>query len=198
MLGDSLMITPVLVQGATTVNGVFPGVGKGEVWYDWYTQSAVNVSANQNLTIDAPLGHIPVYIRGNSVLPLQEAALTTRDARTTPWSLITALSLNGTATGSVYIDDGESLVPNATLFVEFTAASSALHASAKGAFKDTNPLANVTVLGVKNTVSRVSLDNATISSGWSYDSTTQVLAVTGLGNRTSAGAFAKNWTLTWS
>lgn len=118
MLGSSLMITPVLDQGATTVEGVFPGAGKGEVWYDWYTQSAVNVSAGQNLTIDAPLGHIPVYIRGGSVLPLQGFALTTREARTQPWSLLTALSLNGTAEGNLYVDDGESLVPNATLFVE--------------------------------------------------------------------------------
>lgn len=118
MLGDSLMVTPVLEQGAATVGGVFPGVGAGEVWYDWYTQSVVNVSANQNLTIDAPLGHIPVYIRGGGVLPLQGFALTTREARTQPWALITALSLNGTANGSLYVDDGESLVPNATLFVE--------------------------------------------------------------------------------
>lgn len=118
MLGSALMITPVLVQGATTVNGVFPGVGKGEVWYDWYTQSVMNVSAGQNVTIDAPLGHIPVYIRGGSVLPLQGFALTTREARTQPWSLLTALSMEGTANGSLYVDDGESLSPNATLFVD--------------------------------------------------------------------------------
>lgn len=147
MLGSSLMITPVLVQGAASVDGVFPGAGKGEVWYDWYTQSAMNVSAGQNVTIDAPLGHIPVYVRGGSVLPLQGFALTTREARKQPWSLLTALSLNGTAQGSLYVDDGESLVPNATLFVEFSVASSALHASASGLFKDANALANVTVLG---------------------------------------------------
>lgn len=35
LLGGSLMITPVLAQGATSVGGIFPGVGKGEVWYDW-------------------------------------------------------------------------------------------------------------------------------------------------------------------
>jgi len=129
MLGSSLMITPVLEQGATTVGGVFPGAGKGEVWYDWYTQSAMNVSAGQNLTIDAPLGHIPVYIRGGSVLPLQGAALTTREARTNPWSLLAALSLNGTASGSLYVDDGESLVPNATLSIEVSSLSESwLHA----------------------------------------------------------------------
>ena len=108
----------MLDQGATTVDGVFPGLGRGEVYYDWYTLSAVNASARENVTIDAPLGHIPVYIRGNNVLPTQEPALVTRDARKNPWGIIAALSLEGSASGSLYVDDGASLAPNATLYVE--------------------------------------------------------------------------------
>ena len=108
----------MLDQGATTVDGVFPGMGRGEVYYDWYTLSAVNASAGENVTIDAPLGHIPVYIRGNNVLPTQEPALVTRDARKNPWGIIAALSLEGSASGSLYVDDGASLAPNATLYVE--------------------------------------------------------------------------------
>ncbi len=118
LLGPALMITPVLTQGATTVDGVFPGVGQGEVWYDWYTQRAVEAKAGENKTIEAPLGHIPVYVRGGYVLPQQAPALTTRDSRGNEWSLIVALDKKGTSRGSVYIDDGESLAPNATLFVE--------------------------------------------------------------------------------
>ena len=93
-------------------------MGKGEVYYDWYTLSAVNASAGENTTISAPLGHIPVYIRGNHVIPTQEPALVTRDARKNPWGVIAALSLEGSASGSLYVDDGASLVPNATLFVK--------------------------------------------------------------------------------
>lgn len=118
LLGPSLMITPVLAQGAVTVDGVFPGVGKGEVWYDWYNQTAIVAAPGQNITIDAPLGHIPVYVRGGSILPTQEPGMTTRICRSNPWGLIAASSLEGTASGSLYVDDGESLVPNATLFVE--------------------------------------------------------------------------------
>jgi alpha-glucosidase len=118
MLGDALLVTPVLVQGAGTVDGVFPGSEKGEVWYDWYNQTAVTASLGQNVTIEAPLGHIPVYIRGGKVLPIQEPGMTTRECRENPWGVIAALSLEGTASGQLYIDDGESLVPNATLLVE--------------------------------------------------------------------------------
>lgn len=117
-LGPAILVTPVLDQGATSVDGVFPGVGKGEVYYDWYTLAAVDASAGENVTIDAPLGHIPVYVRGNNVIPTQEPALVTRDARKNPWGVIAALSLEGSASGSLYVDDGASLVPNATLYVE--------------------------------------------------------------------------------
>lgn len=117
-LGPAILVTPVLAQGAKTVNGVFPGVGKGEVYYDWYNQTAVDVEPGKNTTIEAPLGHIPVYIRGGHVLPIQEAALTTRDSRKSPWGLITALGVESTARGSLYVDDGVSQVQNATLYVE--------------------------------------------------------------------------------
>lgn len=118
LFGDSLMVIPVLAQGATSVNGVFPGVGNGEVWYDWYNQSAVTAGPGQNITIDAPLGHIPVFVRGGSVLPIQEPGMTTKQCRSNPWGLIAASSLEGTAKGQLYLDDGESLLPNATSLVE--------------------------------------------------------------------------------
>ena len=121
-LGPAILVTPALDQGATTVDGVFPGVGKGECYYDWYNQSAVDVSRGANVTIDAPLGHIPVYVRGGYVVPLQEPAMVTRDARNTPWGLIVALGLEGAARGNLYVDDGESLVQKGgTLYVEVSA-----------------------------------------------------------------------------
>ncbi|PBP23596.1 glycoside hydrolase family 31 protein [Diplocarpon rosae] len=197
LVGGSLMITPVLAQGATTVDGVFPGVGKGEVWYDWYTQSAITAAPGQNVTIDAPLGHIPVYIRGGSVLPIQEAGMTTRECRSNPWGLIAATSLEGTASGQLYIDDGESLVQNSTLWVEFSLAGSTLYSSARGTYKDTNPLANITILGVSSSVSSVTLNGASLHSGWTYNSTSQVLDIKGLSNSTASGAWANDWTLKW-
>lgn len=120
LVGPAIMVTPVLVQGATSVDGVFPGTGDGTtVWYDWYNKTAVtDVSRGQNVTIDAPLGHIPVYIRGGHVVPTQEPALTTRDSRKNPWGVIVALDLQGSAKGTLYLDDGESVAPNATTLVQ--------------------------------------------------------------------------------
>ncbi|THY30913.1 putative alpha-glucosidase [Aureobasidium pullulans] len=196
MLGPSLLITPVLIPLATTVNGVFPGIKEGTVWYDWYNQTAVSVAPGANITLDAPLGHINVHIRGGSVLPQQEAALTTTASRNSSWSVIAALSAEGTATGSLYIDDGESIIQNSTLFVDFTAENDRLYASARGLWQEKNALANVTVLGVQNAPSNVTLNGQALF-GFNYNSTTKVLKVTGLQNATSSGAWANDWVLQW-
>ena len=118
LLGPSIMVVPVLEPGASSVQGVFPGVADGTIWYDWYTQERVKADAGANTTISAPLGHIPVYLRGGSVIPTQEPAMTTRDSRKNPWGLVASLDCNGKANGSLYLDDGESLKPNSTLLVD--------------------------------------------------------------------------------
>ena len=117
-LGPAILVTPVLAPNVSTVNGVFPGVGKGEVYYDWYNQSVISATAGQNVTIEAPLGHIPIYIRGGHILAMQQPAMTTTAARKTPWSILIALSLEDTASGSLYLDDGESIEPNSTLTID--------------------------------------------------------------------------------
>lgn len=198
LLGPSIMVVPVLAPLADTVNGVFPGVNQGEVWYDWYTQEAVEARPGENKTISAPLGHIPVYVRGGSVLPTQEPALTTRDARASPWALLTALNDTGAASGQLYLDDGESLVPNATMNVLFKAARSTLHAMPRGNWQELQPLANVTILGVHKKPATVTFNNQTVPfSSVNYDAASNVLAITGLQQMTSNGAWSQSWTLKW-
>ncbi|EAU39369.1 alpha-glucosidase precursor [Aspergillus terreus NIH2624] len=179
-----------------TVKGVFPGVGNGEVWYDWYTQTAVDAEPGVNKTLSAPLGHIPVFVRGGSVIPMQEPALTTTDARKTPWSLLTSLSSEGTAWGELYLDDGESVTPDETLLVTFQAAHSKLRATPKGNWEESNALANVTVLGVAKEPRNVRFNGKKISSV-AYNATSQVLSVGGLQELTGKGAWAKDWVLEW-
>ncbi|KAK8064553.1 alpha-glucosidase [Apiospora phragmitis] len=173
LLGGAVLVTPCLEQGATTVDGVFPGVGQGTVWYDWYNQTAITgVTAGQNVTIDAPLGHIPFYIKGGNVLPLQEPGLTTAAVRSSPWSVLVGL-------------DGEG------------AAAGGLKACPSGNFTDPNALANVTVMGLQQPVTTVELNGVDIGQVWTFDESLHVLRVTGLNNLTAKGAWNQEWTLTW-
>lgn len=202
MLGPSLLITPVLEPLANTVNGVFPGSSCGTIWYDWYNQSAISdeaAKAGENVTIDAPLGHIPVYVRGGSILPMQPLhdALTIRDAQTHDWTLLVALDADGLASGDLYLDDGESVQSESTLEVAFSVSNDCLSATPTGDFKNSNPLANVTVMGVDSPPSSVRLDGASVDSV-SYLRETKVLEVSGLGRMTSNGVWMKEWRLCWN
>lgn len=199
LLGDAVLVTPCLAQGADTVDGVFPGVGSGTVWYDWYNQTAVTgVAAGQNVTIAAPLGHIPVYVKGGKVVPLQQPALTTADVRKSPYSLLVALDGEGKASGGLYIDDGESIETDNSTWIDFEATSTSIKASPKGTFVESNALANVTILGVTGSPSTVQLNGEDVGSVFAFDATSQKLSITGLGALTQDGAWAQNWTLTWS
>lgn len=119
LLGPSLLITPVLEPNATKVRGVFPGVGEETRWYDWYTLEEIkDVQPQENVTMQAPLEHINVHVRGGSILPIQEPGNTTAMTKSNPYSLLIALDANESAHGTLYLDDGESIEPSETKMVE--------------------------------------------------------------------------------
>lgn len=114
MSGPAILVTPVLEALATTVRGVFPGIAQGTRWYDWYTLEEVDAVAGENRTLDAPILHQPIHIRGGYIIPIQRAGNTTKTSRLNPWSLIVALDKNGKAEGDIYLDDGINIVQEAT------------------------------------------------------------------------------------
>ena len=198
MSGPSLLITPVLVPLVTTVQGVFPGVASGTIWYDWYTLEKVDVAPGENKTLDAPLEHLNVHVRGGSIIPIQKAGNTTATSRKSSWSLLIALDANGEAQGSLYLDDGVSLVPNAIKEIEvrtlacaecrrfanqlqLSFANNTLSTSVSGSFDDELPLANVTIAGLKSNCSSVSVGGYEAGQA-TYNATSQTLYVTGLGS----------------
>ncbi|KAJ9620482.1 hypothetical protein H2203_007688 [Taxawa tesnikishii (nom. ined.)] len=134
MLGPSLLITPVLQPNVNYTQGVFPGIAEGELWYDWYTLQPMQVQPQENLTLDAPLTHINVHVRGGSVLPLQLPGNTTATTKNNPYSLLIALDKNGEAAGSLYLDDGVSLIQNATKLVQFQYSQNTLTTSIQGTY----------------------------------------------------------------
>jgi alpha-glucosidase len=64
MLGPSLLVAPVIQQGATARVVYLPA---GSNWIDYYSDT--NYSGGQNVTVNAPLERIPVFVRAGSILP---------------------------------------------------------------------------------------------------------------------------------
>ena len=118
-LGDTgLLVHPVTAESVSKVDVYLPP--DGQTYFDYFTfmpysapkptiPSATTSATGRTITIDAPLSKIPLLVRGGSIIPRKDrprrsSALMKYD----PYTLLVTLSSTGTATGSLYIDDGES------------------------------------------------------------------------------------------
>jgi alpha-glucosidase len=105
LLGPGVLVSPVLEPHATTVDAYFPA-GR---WFSIYDYSlAVATQTGKRVKLPALADAANVHGAGGSILPLQKQALTTSRARQSEFRLLVALAENGTASGSLFLDDGES------------------------------------------------------------------------------------------
>jgi len=114
--GPSILVSPVTEENSTSVTIYLPN----DVFYDFFTRQAVS-GTGSTLTLDnVGFSQIPVHIRGGTVLPLRvDGASTIADLRKLDFELVIAPGVDGTATGSLYLDDGESLVQKGVSMVSF-------------------------------------------------------------------------------
>lgn len=66
LLGDSLLVAPVVTAGASSRDVTVPA----GLWYDFWTDRPVKGPDRPNL--EAPLGRIPLLVRAGTVLPLED------------------------------------------------------------------------------------------------------------------------------
>ncbi len=104
MWGTGLLISPVLTEGSTSVNAYFPNARV----YNYFNGAEENVRGGF-VNIETPLDKINVHVVGGNVIPTQEPAVNTQISRNNPFGLIVALDESGTATGSLFYDDGDSI-----------------------------------------------------------------------------------------
>lgn len=200
MSGPAILVTPVLAPLAVTVDGVFPGVGKGTRWYDYYNLTEVVAAPGQNVTLAAPLTHQPVHVRGGYIIPQQRPGNTTTTTRKSPYTLLVALDSNSSAKGDLYLDDGISLIQPATKTVQLAFSANKLSANISGAYNDGLPLANLTFAGLRGprpSGVKVTLDGvrqSTAGVAVAYGAPGAVY-VTGLEQATRAGVWSGNLTV---
>ncbi|KAG0586204.1 hypothetical protein KC19_2G072100 [Ceratodon purpureus] len=107
LIGNHILVSPVITANATTVDAYFP---KG-TWYNMFDHSQV-VSKGETLTLQAPWDVVNVHVHEGAIIPMQEGALTSTEARKTPFTLVVALpsnSLLSSASGDVFLDNGEEI-----------------------------------------------------------------------------------------
>ena len=62
------------------------------VWYSLWDDETIDAGdEGATKTLLAPLGDVPVHARGGSIVPMQQAALVTRDVMTSPLRLLVHL-----------------------------------------------------------------------------------------------------------
>ncbi|OJJ45732.1 hypothetical protein ASPZODRAFT_133597 [Penicilliopsis zonata CBS 506.65] len=167
--GDAILVSPVTEADSTSVEAYFPD----DIFYDWYTGLALRGrGANQTIT-NVGLTQIPLHIRGGSIVPVRsESANTTAAVRQRGFTLLIAPGLDGTATGSLYIDDGDSVEQAATLEVRFNFNNGTLTMDGSFAYRAGVKIEAVTLLG------QVSAPRSHLSEGRVYNATSQSITVT--------------------
>lgn len=115
-LGDALLISPVTTDYSDTVTFYLPQ----DVWYDFWTHERVE-SEGKNVT-KSGLGtdEIPVHVRGGTIIPLRaSSANTTAALRRQEFTVLVAPAADGTASGRLYLDEGEKIQQDAVSEIEF-------------------------------------------------------------------------------
>ncbi|XP_060052707.1 maltase-glucoamylase isoform X2 [Erinaceus europaeus] len=104
LLGPAFLVSPVLEAGARNVSAYFPRAR----WYDYYTGVDTG-KRGEWVTLDAPLEHINLHVRGGYILPWQEPEQNTFLSRQNYMGYKVALDDDGTAQGWLFWDDGKSI-----------------------------------------------------------------------------------------
>ncbi|XP_037546300.1 lysosomal alpha-glucosidase [Nematolebias whitei] len=188
--GKSLLVTPVLDPGVDYVDGYFP---EG-VWYDYFTGDSVR-SKGEVLRLDAPLDKINVHLREGSVVPTQAPNLTLWISSGQPLHLVSALSDDGSASGDLFWDDGETVntyETNQYTYVIFSVAqnmmtSQVLHSQQEASFLT---VGSASFYGVQEKPNKVLVNFQDVPFTYRVN---QVLSVTDLGLN-----LIQNFTISWT
>jgi alpha-glucosidase (family GH31 glycosyl hydrolase) len=207
LLGTDILVSPVVKPETYSVNAYFPA----GVWYNLFNPSQVIHANNSYHELPAPLDTINAHVRSGSIIPMQDLAPSTTQARKTPYTLLIAMEpeasfsvVDATASGELFIDDDDTIVmeikEGTGTFVEFQATRSfggqyVLKAGVKeGAYavKQGFMLQTISVLGVQAAPSLVKVNGKAETVNVTFDDNALSLTLTNLNL-----PIGKNFEVTW-
>jgi alpha-D-xyloside xylohydrolase len=102
MFGPAFLVAPVLEAGITQAK-VYAPQSKGG-WFDWW--NGQHIASGTNVTIDAPIGEVPLLVRAGSIVPFGAVEQYTGEKKDAPLELRIYPGADGHFT--LYADDGTS------------------------------------------------------------------------------------------
>jgi alpha-glucosidase len=142
--GPSLLISPVTEESSTSVSFYLP---QG-TWYDMATMKPVANTGSMITYSNVSTSDIPMLVRGGSIIPARvNGAMTTKALRENDFELFVAPDADGNASGTLYLDDGESLVQDGVSEITFTWDGSSIRMAGTFGFSTQVGVKSVTIYG---------------------------------------------------
>ena len=102
MIGDDLLVAPIVRPDVVRRLVYLP---RGN-WYDYWTNK--QYKGNQTISVDAPLETVPMFVRAGSIIPTIAPMKYVGEKASDPITFNIYLDSNGTASTTLYEDDGVS------------------------------------------------------------------------------------------
>lgn len=157
--GDAVLVSPVTQENVTTVDIYLPD----DIFYDYNDNfSLIRGNGSVITLIDVDYQTIPIHIRGGTILPLRvESANTTTELRKKGFNVVVAPGLDGSASGSLYLDDGDSIEQPNTSEITFSYASGSFSMTGTYGYDAGVNIESITILGQMRRPATVTIKGAT-------------------------------------
>ncbi|KAF8191583.1 alpha-glucosidase [Mycena galopus ATCC 62051] len=174
--GDSILVSPVTEENSTSVSIYVPK----DIFYDFLTLAPIQGTGSRVQLTNISYTEIPVYIKGGVVLPLRaNGTMTIAELRETDFEFVVAPGTDGTATGSLYIDDGVSVTQETVTEVAMSYKSNVLTVAGSFAFETGVNTSRARFLNVAKAPVSVLLNGVQVrKQAIAFNAATKVLDVT--------------------
>jgi alpha-glucosidase len=187
MFGDNLLIAPVLWSGSRTRTLTLP-LGP---WYDYW--SGKRLDGGSQITVDAPLDRIPVFVKAGAIIPTQQVLQYSDQAPIDPLTL--SVYVGQGRSEEFYEDDGVSFGYENGVFAKRTVQLSKSNSSlllslgaTSGTYRFPDRTLVIRFVGVEKqpavaklsgeSLSRISFDELNAGrNGWAYDAATKTATI---------------------
>lgn len=153
MIGDDLLVAPVLEAGATKRSVYFP---KGDAWLDWWT--GARYEGGKSAEMSAPLDRLPLFVRVGASLPVQPILQNTGEMARAPISFTIASGGDGVSHFYEDAGDGNDYRRGASRIVTITQNAGAISFSNDGSYRTPRQINEVDLLGVNAKPREVRID----------------------------------------